>query len=563
MRRTGVRGARRVSGAEDILDREGWRDAALPVMVFDAAGELQDMNGAAGRLMAQHADCVGRARAVAVLAVAAPRQDTVTLTSRGDDLTLELLAMPRPDAGVVLVTMQDRSLETSLKNALIDSRRRYRDLVELTGTLAWETDAAGVLTFVSRRDALGYGEKDLLGKPAAATLTRGLDDMEALPFAAPMPIEAAEIGLRDAAGKVVPHLVSAMPLFDEQARWQGARGVCRDVSRDRDRDRRLARALQRERLVAQVLGTFRREVEPMQMVATAVEAIGKGLAASGCQAWMATPSLVADPPRFELLAAFGECGVGNVADRALSLRQLQRPVMVEVEHWRVLMAPAWCRDQGNGLLVLWRFEDEARWTDGDLDLVSGFAAHVAIAIEQVHQHRRLIAIAQTDPLTGLLNRRGFNEEVRRRLARMQRSPHPAALMYVDLDNFKAVNDVHGHSAGDDVLVFVRDLLRNNTRPTDLVARVGGDEFVLWLDGAGRDAAEKRARLLQAATASLRRFSGDPQQPLGMSIGVVMYDPRTHESFEELVARADALMYKVKKEGKGGFAIADAPENISG
>jgi len=544
-----------VSGAEELLSREGWLMSPIPAVAFARYGAPAAWNAAAARVAELHGDFFERAGALAARVDAAPVQETLSLDDACEETVIELTAVPRGDAGVVLVLGHDRTLDANLKNALVDSRQRFRDLLDISGVFGWECDAEGVVTFVSRRGALGYGEKELLGRLAADSLCRGLDRMAALPFTTPIPVENAEIGLRQADGTTATHQVSAIPLYDADGRWIGARGVCRDISADRARDRSLAQALQRERLVGKVLGMFRDEIDPGRMLATAAEAVSKGLGASGCQIWGATPSLAAESPEFEQLATYGEAGEQRAIQTVLARFDRHDVVSLDLESWRVLIAPCRCRDQDNGLLLLWRFEDELVWEPEDRELAVLFATQAAIAIEQLHNHRRLVAIAQTDPLTGLLNRRGFLEEVRRRLQRMQRSPRAAALMFVDLDNFKDVNDVHGHSAGDDALVFVRDLLRNNTRPTDLVARIGGDEFVIWLDGAGRQAAERRAKVLQVASASLRRFSGTAANPLGMSIGVVTYDPKGRESIEDLLARADSVMYGVKRDGKGGYALA--------
>ena len=159
-------------------------------------------------------------------------------------------------------------------------------------------------------------------------------------------------------------------------------------------------------------------------------------------------------------------------------------------------------------------------------------------------------------MTALLNRRAFfDEELPRRLKRLDRSGQTASLFYVDMDNFKRVNDVHGHQRGDEAILFLRDLLMRHSRPGDVVARLGGDEFAMWLDGITTEVATKRVETLIAASKDLRRFSGDEDHPLGLSIGVAMYNPGQGEGLEELLARADAAMYAVKHAGKGGFRVA--------
>jgi diguanylate cyclase (GGDEF)-like protein len=160
-------------------------------------------------------------------------------------------------------------------------------------------------------------------------------------------------------------------------------------------------------------------------------------------------------------------------------------------------------------------------------------------------------------LTGLLNRRGFYDEMKRRFKRLQRGVKTAALVYLDLDNFKLVNDLHGHAKGDETLCFLADILRNNTRSTDLVARLGGDEFAVWLDNADETVAINRAQVFLAAAKALIGYTGAHDRPLKLSIGLAIYDPKTAEGINEFVSRADMAMYSVKRAGKGSYAMAAA------
>ena len=159
-------------------------------------------------------------------------------------------------------------------------------------------------------------------------------------------------------------------------------------------------------------------------------------------------------------------------------------------------------------------------------------------------------------MTGLLNRRAFfEEELPRRVARLERSRRSAALFYVDMDNFKRVNDVHGHQKGDEAIMFLRDMLMDFSRPGDVIARLGGDEFAMWLDGISGDVTEQRANALIEKSRAMEQFSGDRQHPLGISVGIALYDPNSGEKLDDLVARADSAMYAIKNAGKGGFYMA--------
>ncbi|HEC90662.1 MAG TPA: GGDEF domain-containing protein [Alphaproteobacteria bacterium] len=180
-------------------------------------------------------------------------------------------------------------------------------------------------------------------------------------------------------------------------------------------------------------------------------------------------------------------------------------------------------------------------------------------MEQIANHERIVKLSRTDSMTGLLNRRAFlEEELPRNIDRLSRNGRFAGLFYLDLDNFKLVNDVHGHHVGDKVIIALRDLMIEYSRPGDVMARLGGDEFAMWLNGIPENVARGRAEELVKAGETLRRFSGDAGHPLGLSVGVAIYEPDAEESLEELLARADAAMYDVKRTGKGGYEIAPPP-----
>ncbi len=163
--------------------------------------------------------------------------------------------------------------------------------------------------------------------------------------------------------------------------------------------------------------------------------------------------------------------------------------------------------------------------------------------------RRLGELSQTDPLTEISNRRSFQETAVTELSRARRTGRPFSLMYIDLDNFKHVNDTFGHQAGDSLLRTIGAELRSATRSTDVVARLGGDEFAVLLpetdgDGAADAAAKVRARL--HACMNLGGW------PVTFSIGVVSCS-RLPESVDLVMEAADRLMYSVKKSGKNGIA----------
>jgi diguanylate cyclase len=155
------------------------------------------------------------------------------------------------------------------------------------------------------------------------------------------------------------------------------------------------------------------------------------------------------------------------------------------------------------------------------------------------------AVALTDPLTGALNRRGFNSACEREMSRTRRKDSPLALVYIDLDDFKQLNDSLGHEAGDLALIHLVDLLQKTMRPSDVLGRFGGEEFVLMLpETALVDAKSVVARFLCEFSA---RVIPGTERVMTFSAGVVAL--ANNESLDAALRRADAAIYAAKRAGK--------------
>jgi diguanylate cyclase (GGDEF)-like protein len=153
--------------------------------------------------------------------------------------------------------------------------------------------------------------------------------------------------------------------------------------------------------------------------------------------------------------------------------------------------------------------------------------------------------ADVDPLLDILNRRGFERELKRSLAYVKRYGTPAALLYVDLDGFKAINDQHGHAAGDTLLKAVAGELAAHVRASDVVARLGGDEFGVLMWNAGKPQAMMRARDLEMRIDELPVKYGSAHLSVGASVGVTLLGGDIDVA--ALIDDADKAMYARKKE----------------
>ncbi len=185
---------------------------------------------------------------------------------------------------------------------------------------------------------------------------------------------------------------------------------------------------------------------------------------------------------------------------------------------------------------------------GDAALLRRAVRH---AIERKRIERELSQLAKFDPLTGLPNRLLFHDRLAQAVQRIDRRDHAVALIFIDLDGFKAVNDRYGHAIGDRLLVAVAGRLRRVVRRTDTVARLGGDEFTIILEGLRH--ADDAARVAEQALLSLREAFeiGGAVIELGASLGVAI---ASHASDvpDALTHRADAAMYRAKARGGTGY-----------
>lgn len=479
---------------------------------------------------------------------------TVTLKSAKGEIVLDITVVPAGADGELVVMARDMTMERNLRTALVDSRQRYKDLVEVSSDFSWEVGADGAFSFVTPRGALGYTPEELVGKQAKDFVISP-EEFSPLPFVSDRPLDDVEVWMRNKDGSVACVLVSCVPLIvteNSDDRWKGTRGVCRDVTDERENESALARARHREQHLNYIVSTIRDELEPHNMLNAAAAATARALGMAGCRIYRRNES-----GAFTVAAEFGNVEGLKELDASLeSMKTGDNVLELTIGEWQVLATPTNYRHEVNGALSMWKPADGESWENDHHILIRDVANQLGIANEQISNHERIVNLSRTDGMTGLLNRRAFyEEELPRRIARLERSGESAALFYVDMDNFKAVNDIHGHQVGDDAIMFLRDLLMEMSRPGDVIARLGGDEFAMWLDGVSPDVSESRAGRLIEATESMKKFSGSPEKPLGISVGVAIFDPKEGEPLEDLLARADAAMYAVKNAGKGGFQMA--------
>ncbi|MBR0672240.1 sensor domain-containing diguanylate cyclase, partial [Neoroseomonas soli] len=371
----------------------------------------------------------------------------------------------------------------ALHGALLESRQRWQDLAGLGADLVFETDNAGRFTFLWPETVLGHRAAGLLGRRADSLLLGAGPS----PFDLRQAVRNHRAWVADAAGRPRCLSLSLVPLGDVRGGFIGLRGAAHDVTQQEAAAAAAAAGLRRAAMLDALAETVR-------LTGTAREAVDSGLAGLretlGCagtamivpaEAGPEVAAATADLPPGLLAAggpalATGQDWLGPLADGS--------PAALLHHHGRL---PA-C-----SLLAAWREPGNRAWDTEDLAVLRSMAAMLGATLGFGRMQQELERQANTDPLTGLANRRAFLDALEARLA--SRPAEGGALVFLDLDNLKPLNDRHGHEAGDAALRATARLLRDGAGPDDIAGRFGGDEFTLWIAGADAAAASARAAAL--------------------------------------------------------------------
>jgi diguanylate cyclase (GGDEF)-like protein len=204
-----------------------------------------------------------------------------------------------------------------------------------------------------------------------------------------------------------------------------------------------------------------------------------------------------------------------------------------------------------------------RFTHEEEELLQYLAGQAVVSIENARLHETVERQAVTDELTGLANLRAFHTTLEREIERSRRFNTPLALVMLDLDHFKEINDEFGHQQGDEVLELVADVLRDFSRDIDAPARYGGEEFAVVLPQTDSEGAEQLAERVREAVERLEvpRVDGDGVLQIRASFGVAAL-PESASSGESLIAMADAALYRAKRGGRNRVERAQGVASLT-
>lgn len=429
---------------------------------------------------------------------------------------------------------------------------RWSQLVTLAADLVFETDVKGRFVFVLPDNALGWPAGSLAGQPSENLV--GDDGTGAIvnPFRPAGVMPRHRTWLRQYDGGLTMMTVSSASIVDASGQIVGARGVGVDLSAWDTQTPAIADRLRRLEALDMILARAGHEASAQGMMDAALWALIHALGAEGA-------AIIGAMRRDGPIDVLHECGpaAGAILDTARALVASPDPANGHNPDGRKVLVAGLRTGFGSGMgLAIWRDARGQDWSR-DEELLAGSTANIArMILEYDNTQREMAHQAHTDPLTGLLNRRAFLDEVTRHIARLDRETLAGTLLYIDLDGFKGVNDRFGHALGDQVLVHFTAILRGLVRPSDLIARLGGDEFAIWLGGADKlTAAERADELCTTAPAQMQTMLPAAFPDLGVSIGIAMRQPGSSEPIGDVLRRADQAMYEVKRTGRHHWRVS--------
>ncbi|PCI34002.1 MAG: hypothetical protein COB54_03110 [Alphaproteobacteria bacterium] len=473
---------------------------------------------------------------------------------------------------IVFLFGRETTIEHNLTNALVDSRQMFKDLVSCSTDFAWETDAHGNFIYASPKGILGYTAYELNGKNSRDMIIGGEENN---PFGARDKVSEMELWLQRADGAMACLLVSSVPVLDNHARWQGARGVCRDITPIREREATLRRTHKREHVLSNIIATIRDMTTPSEMLEKALTATIDGIKVD-CGYIIQKTTFAEGSFKAVIKQQQGApCEpdlIYKLCQKAMEFWQETTPTAgttqtLNIGPHQILMGMTKHHSVSNGAILLIRTGNknqsqdgqknwQKEWSEDEVHLFKGITTHLGIALEQAITHEELEKRAYTDDLTNLLNRRAFAQQIKKRLQHQQRSLKEGALLYLDLDNFKNVNDSKGHAHGDLILQELAQIIKESVRVGDYSARLGGDEFAIWLDEInGKDALLKAQNIIVSGTRLAHLADVDGPQ-MSISIGLAVSNPDKGHSFDQLMEQADTALYQAKANGKASCVMFD-------
>ncbi|MDA3896363.1 MAG: GGDEF domain-containing protein [Desulfobacteraceae bacterium] len=254
--------------------------------------------------------------------------------------------------------------------------------------------------------------------------------------------------------------------------------------------------------------------------------------------------------RSDFNAVFGNMSTPRLYSNSLEPWTVFLPKENKYHTGSIAIAPVYIDSEIVGSLNQWDHVATRFEPDMDTSFLEQLMMKISLCLSNVAAHEKLKYFAYHDPLTGLLNRRAFENVLNSEFSRSKRHSHVLSLIFLDLDKFKRINDNYGHDAGDDALVYVADTLKAIVREEDIVARFAGDEFVVILPETKADKAETLMERIQDCLNSQPLNHNGTKLTISLSYGITSTHDKGIDSAAALLKKADEKLY-VEKERKAG------------
>lgn len=526
---------------------------AADLFVNVLTGTVLDARGMAELIAAVHDARIDPAAVVLEFSEREPVEDLAQLQRSAAQLRAEGFRIAVDDAGAGHASMRiiaelrpefikvDRSLIKSVES---DGARRALvvALLSFSGHIGARVIAEGIETHAEQEALLSlgvqFGQGWFVGRPVLTTPLEGHPSTEV--------VDEAWFSRRPVVStRTAPQAPAPVADLPEPATPSRRRGLARALSD-------AASALQSEHDPMRILGVM---AEHMSRVVPVSE---MAIFVADYETHRFIPVLALGDDRDEILAngfsldagltgwAFATGKPQKVSDSSTHPNAIQVPGTQIVEE-SLLLVPLVAGEHKLGVINCWRL-GKAQFSDRDLEAASLFAHVAASAWRNAQLYAELVSAAMTDPLTHLYNSRWLRDAGDRDLMRAARAGKPVALLLVDLDHFKTVNDNAGHAAGDLMLQRVANRLRTVVRGSDAVVRLGGEEFVVLLHDCDAAAATKVAETVRRTVREVPVPAACALDELTASIGVAAY-PDHGDELDALLAAADRAMYAAKASGR--------------
>ena len=448
--------------------------------------------------------------------------------------------------GIVTDITERKNSEAALKF----SQEKYRALVESTVDFVWEVDRKGIYTYCSPQveSLLGYTPGEMLGKTPFEFMTAEDAETVAGKFREIVGKRQAFPALENTNihrdGREIVLETSGVPFFDADGGLAGYRGIDRDITERKRTQQRLA--AQQEFLQSVIDG-----VHDSIMVVNedcTIQLMNQ-VARDAMQ-----PEFVADidhPKCYEVSHHFNvpcdgkdhPCPLKKVIESGEAVTVIHRHPLADssIAYMELLTSP---------------LQNEGGEIRSVIEVARDVTGHVSARRELEEQKLALQKLAHHDALTGLPNRLLFLDRLQQAIRKARRADRLLAVLFIDLDRFKQINDSLGHSMGDTILKVIAGRLEGCLREDDVVARLGGDEFTIIMDSLhnARHATTIAQKVIRAVQRPVRHE--EHELYVSASVGISLY-PQDGEDAEILLRNADAAMYRAKGEGENSFQFYTA------